>query len=155
MLPLRGESRARPLIATPKAEVHGMISPNGRWVAYMGEYEAGQQIYVQAYPSLAGRWQISRTGGVAPRWSPAGDELFYASGDQMMRVPIQQVPTFSPGTPQPLFRIERPGTTELRDNYDVTPDGKRFIVIVRREEPKRRPRVEVVLNFQKTLEDAR
>ena len=151
LLPLSGERRARTLIATPGAETLGRISPNGRWIAYTGEYAAGQQIYVQAFPSLAGRWQASRGGGSAPRWSRDGRELFYVSGDQMFAVPIQQEPTFSPGEPRALFRIEQPGSSEWSDIYDVAPDGKRFVVLVRQKDSTQAPRIDVILNFGKRL----
>jgi hypothetical protein len=112
---------------------------------------AGQQIYVQAFPSLAGRWQVSRGGGSAPRWSRDGRELFYVSGDQMFAAPIQQEPTFSPGEPRPLFRIEHPGSSEWSDIYDVAPDGKRFVVLVRQKDSTKAPRIDVILNFGKRL----
>ncbi len=151
LLPLSGERRARTLIATPDAETGGMISPNGHWLAYTGEYESGQQVYIQPFPSLAGRWQVSRRGGAAPRWSRDGKELFFVSGEEVFAVPIQQAPTFSPGEPQPLFRIDRPGSSEWSDIYDVTPDGKRFIVLVRQKDSTKAPRIDVILNFGRRL----
>jgi Tol biopolymer transport system component len=128
-----------------------MISPNGRWLAYTGEYDAGQQVYIQAFPSLAGRWQVSRNGGDGPRWSRDGRELFYVRGDQVFSVPIQQEPAFSPGEPHALFRIERPGSSEWSEIYDVTPDGKRFIALSRQKEADKAPRIDVILNFGKRL----
>ena len=70
---------------------------------------------------------------------------------QRFAVPIQQAPTFSPGTPRKLFRIERPGSSEWGDIYDVAPDSNRFVVLLRQEESKRKPRLEVIVNFRKTL----
>ena len=151
LLPLSGERRARTLISTPSAETLGRISPDGRWIAYTGEYAAGQQIYVQAFPSLAGRWQVSRSGGSAPRWSRDGTELFFVSEDQMFAVPIQREPTFSPGEPRALFRVEQPASSEWSDIYDVAPDGKRFVVLVRQKDSTKTPRIDVVLNFSKRL----
>jgi len=151
LLPLSGERKARALIATPGAETGAKISPDGRWLAYTGEYEAGQQVYVQAFPSLAGRWQVSRTGGAAPRWSRDGKELFYASAEKIFAVPIRHAPTFSRGEPQPLFRIDRPGSIEGSEFYDVTPDGKRFVVLVRQKDSTKAPRIDVILNFTKRL----
>jgi len=151
LLPLSGERTARTLIATPGSETGGMVSPNGRWLAYDGEYEAGQQVYVQAFPSLAGRWQVSRRGGAGPLWSRDGKELFYVSGEEIFAVPIQQAPAFTPGEPRPLFRIDRPGSSEGSEFYDVTPDGKRFIVLVRQKDSTKAPRIDVILNFGKLL----
>jgi serine/threonine-protein kinase len=151
LLPLSGAREARALIATPGVEVLGKISPDGRWIAYTGQYEAGEQIYVQPFPSLAGRWQISRSGGSAALWSRDGRELFFVNGDQLFAVPLKTAPVFSPGEPRPLFRIERPSALEWSDIYDVSPDGKRFIVLARQKDPKNAPRIEVIVNFSKRL----
>ncbi|MGE5189815.1 MAG: protein kinase domain-containing protein [Gemmatimonadota bacterium] len=156
LLPLSGDRTARPLIATPGAEFGGMISPDGRWIAYTGEYEGGlRHIYVQRYPTLAGRWQVSRNGGAAPRWSRDGKELFFFWNDEVLAAPVQLAPTFAPGEPRPLFKIEHPATTnEYNDIYDVAPDGKRFIVVVRQKENDQAPRLDVILNFGSRLPGA-
>jgi serine/threonine-protein kinase len=151
LLPLSGAREARTLIATPGAEILGKISPDGRWIAYTGQYEAGEQIYVQPFPSLAGRWQVSRGGGSAPLWSRDGKELFFVNGDQMFATPVKQAPVFSPGEPRPLFRIDRPSASEWSDIYDVAPDGKRFIVLVRQKDSTKAARIDVILNFGKRL----
>jgi hypothetical protein len=151
LLPISGQRTPRPLIATPSAENIGRISPDGRFIAYAGQYGAAQQIYVQAFPSLAGRWQVSRGQGSAPHWSRDGKELFYVSEDQMFAVPIRQEPTFSLGEPRALFRIAQQGASEWSDIYDVAPDGRRFVVIVRRKDSTQAPRIDVVLNFGKRL----
>ena len=149
LLPLSGAREARALIATPGVEVLGKISPDGRWIAYTGQYEAGEQVYVQPFPSLAGRWQVSRNGGSAALWSRDGRELFFVNADQLFAMPLKTAPVFSPGEPRPLFRIERPSALEWSDIYDVSPDGKRFIVLARQKDPKNAPRIDVILNFDK------
>ncbi len=151
LLPLSGAREARALIATPGVEVLGKISPDGRWIAYTGQYEAGEQVYVQPFPSLAGRWQVSRNGGSAALWSRDGKELFFVNGDQLFAVPVKLAPVFSPGEPRPLFRIDRPTTLEWSDIYDVVPDGKRFIVLAQQKDPKKAARIDVILNFGKSL----
>ena len=151
LLPLTGTREARALIATPGAEVLGKISPDGRWIAYTGQYEAGEQVYVQAFPSLAGRWQVSRNGGSAALWSRDGRELFFFNGDQLFAAPVKLAPVFSPGEPRPLFRIARPSALEGSDIYDVAPDGKRFIVLARQKDPNKAARLDVILNFDKRL----
>jgi Tol biopolymer transport system component len=150
LLPLSGERKARVLISTPEAEHQAMISPNGRWLAYAGEYEAGARIYVQPYPSLAGRWLIAPTGGAAPRWSRDGKELVYMWNDQIFAVSIAEGATFTPGEPRPVFKIERPADLEWNDIYDVAPDGK-FLLLQRQKEANQSSRLDVVLNFSKTL----
>ena len=128
-----------------------MISPNGRWIAYMAEYSGIMEIYVQAFPSLTGRWQISRGGGGAPRWSRDGSELFYLSGDQFYAVPVKSGPEFVPGEPRLLFRLDRIVPSEWNQIYDVSPDGKRFVFVVQSREASKAPRLDVILNFSTLL----
>ncbi len=155
LLPLSGERAAHALISTPGAETLGRISPNGRWIAYTGEYEAGEQIYVQAFPSLAGRWQLSRGGGSAPRWSRDGKELFFMSGDQMFAVPIRQEPDVLARRAAVRSSASiSPTSSEWSNIYDVAPDGKRFIVLVQQKDPKTAARLDVILNFDKRLAGA-
>jgi serine/threonine protein kinase/Tol biopolymer transport system component len=151
LIALTGDRAGRALISTPDSEQRGMISPDGRWLAYTGEYEGRSHIYVQPYPSLAGRFQISRTGGAAPRWSRDGKELFFTWNDEVFAVPIRLSPIFAPGEPRPLFKIDRPPKSEWGDIYDVSPDGKRFVFLVRQKEANRSTRLNVVLNFSKHL----
>ena len=86
-------------------------------------------VYVQAFPGPVGKSQISTGGGTEPRWSPKGDELFYRNGDRMMAVSVTTQPAFSAGAPRVLFegRFARLGWAQA--NYDVSPDGRRFLMI--------------------------
>jgi hypothetical protein len=148
---LSGDRAARPFIATPDAEDRGMISPDGQWIAYTGEYETGAQVYAQKYPDHGGRFQVSRDGGFAPRWSRDGRELFYIRNDEIFAVPIRHEPAFAPGEPRLVFKIERPITRDLQDIFDVSPDGKRFIVLSRQKDENQSPRLHIVLNSGKLL----
>jgi serine/threonine-protein kinase len=148
---LTGDHAGGPLIASANAESRGMISPNGRWIAYTAEYGGSPEIYVQAYPSLAGRWQVSRGGGSGPRWSRDGTELFYMKGDELYAAPIKPGTDFLPGGPRMLFRVDETVPSEWFDIYDVAPDGKRFLFLVRSKETTRAPRLDVILSFTSRL----
>ena len=152
MLPISEKREARPFIATPGAESWGMISPDGRWVAYGAQYEAGQQVYVQGFPGLAGRWQVSENGGLRPRWARDGREIYYSYNNEIYSVPIRPGVLFAPGEPRKLFRIERPDLADQSNViFDVSPDGKRFVALVRRPETSGAPRLDVVLGWADTL----
>ena len=69
-----------------------------------------------------------------PRWSPRGDELFYVNADYtaLLAVPVETKSTFRPGNPQQLFTGEQvrwQSTGPYWRNYDVAPDGRRFVVV--------------------------
>jgi eukaryotic-like serine/threonine-protein kinase len=81
------------------------FSPNGRWIAFHSAVREGaEQVSVIPFPPTGERWQISGDGGVQPRWSPTGDELFYL--DLAGRLISVAMPGSDPrraGVPQPLF----------------------------------------------------
>jgi Tol biopolymer transport system component len=74
------DKKAAKFIATPFSEIHPQISPNGKWIAYTDNSKDGRnEVYVQPFPSGAGRYQISNNGGDWPRWRADTKELFYRS----------------------------------------------------------------------------
>jgi Tol biopolymer transport system component len=101
------------------------FSPDGRWLAFDSDESGRSEVYVQAFPGPGGKWQVSAAGGGIPLWRGDGKELFYLSLDnKIMAVPIETAPAFHAGTPAPLFAVHPGGGTV----YDVSADGKRFLV---------------------------
>ena len=86
---------------------------------------------MRPYPDInRGKWQISIGGGTKPLWSPAGGELFYVDASNMlMAVPVQTSPVFKPGIPVKLFEARNIGTLASGRFFDVTKDGRRFVMI--------------------------
>ncbi|MEP6767712.1 MAG: protein kinase, partial [Acidobacteriota bacterium] len=159
LLPLTGDRTLRPLIQTSLAEEGAALSPDGRWLAYTGEYSGTTaQVYVQPFPSLAGRWQVSTESGVVgshnmPRWSRDGKELFYFTNNTLMSVPVELSPTFTYGKAQPLFRVENPEVNDWNSIYDVSPDGKRFAFILQKSRATMPSRIDVVLHWTDRLSE--
>ena len=82
MLALDGTRRVEPLIQTPSNERNGVVSPDGRWLAYESDSSGQFEIYVKPFPNVnAGQWLISTAGGTRPLWAPNGQELFYVAPD--------------------------------------------------------------------------
>jgi Tol biopolymer transport system component len=102
------------------------FSPDGHYVAYVSDESGRNEIYIRDFPKAAQKWQISQNFGQLPRWRRDGKELFYASPGGIMAVPIVTGPKFSPGIPSLL--IQR---NALAFSYDVSADGKRFVVLDR------------------------
>jgi serine/threonine-protein kinase len=131
------------------------LSPDGRWLAYAADDESGRrEIYVHPYPGLGSKRQISFGGGNEPQWSRDGRELFYRSGNKMMAVAIATAAGFVAGKPQPLFEGNYASGLAgwVRANYDVSPDGQRFLMI-KPVDQGREPltQINVVLNWSEEL----
>ena len=130
------------------------LSADGRWLAYASDESGRREIYVQPYPGPGGKWQISTDGGNEPQWNPKGTELFYRSGRKMMAVDIAIQPGFAPGKPRQLFEgdYQVTATGWARPNYDVSPDGQRFLMLkaVQREQAPL-TQINVVLNWSEEL----
>lgn len=109
------------------------FSPDGRFVAYVSDESGTNEIYVRDFPNGGGQWQVSVKGGVAPRWRRDGGEIYYLEpGAGLMAVSVTTRPTVSPGTPKLLF-----GKRVLGAGYDVSADGKRFIILDRPSDERR------------------
>jgi len=117
-----------PFIATGSEEAYARFSPDGRWLAYASDESGRYEIYVQAFPGPGGKWQVSTGGGSLPVWRPDGKELFYLGSDNLMAVPVETAGGFRHDTPVALFKADI-NDTQDGASYDVSPDGKRFLVL--------------------------
>jgi eukaryotic-like serine/threonine-protein kinase len=123
--------KATPFLTGKASETNGMISPDGKWVAYASNDSGEWEIYVTTFPGAQGKWQVSPGGGTEPRWRGDGKEIFYLDPKGMLTaVPVNAGETFSTGAASPLFRIHGRAPISNTDlfTYDVSKDGKRFLV---------------------------
>ncbi len=142
-----GDRKTQPFLQTPFNESAPRFSPDGRWLAYVSDESGRYEVYVQPYPGPGGKWQISTEGGSEPVWNPNGRELFYRSGDKMMAVDIATQPGFTVGKPRMLFEGPYQLTPVTFPNYDVSPDGARFLMLKHVDQAQATPtQNNVVLN---------
>jgi len=127
-----GDQRPKSLITT--YSTNASISPDGHWLAYMSTAETGAtEVYVQPFPPTGAKFQVSTDSGRNPLWSPDGKQLYYLKGNgtgtaQLMSVDVQTNPNFIVLKTVPLPIDGIIGETGPRA-YDITPDGKSFIVM--------------------------
>ena len=153
VFPLGGERKPQPFLQTPVSEGSPMFSPDGRWLVYYANDSGRFEVYVQPFPGPGSRRQISTDGGWEPVWSQSGSELFYRNGDQMMAVAVKTQPDFTAGTPRLLFEGQYERAFVFRPNYDVTPDGQRFLMVQESEQEREAVRqINVVQNWLEELE---
>ena len=132
LLPLEGGGKPTTYLATPFDEAHGQFSPDGKFVSYTSSESGREEIYVRPFPAGDEKWQVSAAGGDQAAWRADGNELFYLSPQQeIMAVPVEKKGTgLSFGAPVKLFPIRVPawGVTLSRAGFQVSRDGKRFLV---------------------------
>jgi serine/threonine-protein kinase len=140
-------------LQAPFGQFAPMFSPDGRWLAYHSMESGRGEIYVQPFPGPGGKWLISSEGGDAPVWARNGRELFYRNGEKMMVVDITTQPGFRAGTPRMLFERSGYRNDMVRADFDVSPDGQRFLVLKAKEQPQAAAatQIHVVLNWFEEL----
>jgi Tol biopolymer transport system component len=160
VLPLTSDATpggpSAPFTDTKFNEDQGQFSPDTHWIAYVSDESGRFEVYARPFPASAGgggRIQVSRGGGMQPRWRRDGKELFYLSLDgNMMAVSLTLGPVLKAGVPESLFQasIMRNGKESLVDAFawDVTSDGKRFLI---NTAEKASGPVTVVLNWDAEL----
>jgi Tol biopolymer transport system component/predicted Ser/Thr protein kinase len=134
--PLRaGAHQPIPAIPTNSTflETHGQLSPDGRYLAYSSNESGRAEVYVCPFLPAgghAGKWLVSSNGGSQPRWRGDGKEIFYIDpGHAVMAVDTATQPEFRAATPRSLFTSPGLGGSQALFEYDVTRDGKRFLMI--------------------------
>jgi Tol biopolymer transport system component len=128
-------SEVKPIQVTRTAFIESMprISPDGRWVAYASNEPGEYRVYVQSFPEPGVKQLVSTAGGVDPRWSRDGKELFYftggpypftGAGATMMAVSIQAAgSSLTIGAPA----VRSPRGNSGSTSYGVAADG-RFLI---------------------------
>jgi Tol biopolymer transport system component len=146
LLPLQGDRKAFPWLGTRFLETSPRFSPDGRWIAFESNESGVPEIYAALTQGGGEKRRISPGGGRRPRWREDGKELYYvAPGNAIMAVPVIPGPQWVAGAPAPLFQAD--GEIE---NYDVTPDGSRFLISTPAEKDRGSP-LRVILNWPALL----
>jgi serine/threonine-protein kinase len=134
---LDGDHQSHPFADTKASAGSPKFSPDGHWLAYCSNESGKAQAYVQAFPGPGPKIQVSNDGGTDPVWKKNGGELYFRNGDKMMAVSVSTARTFMAGRPRMLWEghyshgmstsCGPPGATS--SNYDVTTDGRLFLMV--------------------------
>jgi len=157
VLPLEGDKKPFLFLHTEFNESDGQFSPDGHWVAYVSDESGRNEIYVRPFSpesggtasAAGGKWLISKAGGTDPRWRGDGKELYYIALDgKLMAVELATSSVLQAAVPKVLFQTQVISNTSFR--WDVTTDGKRFLVMGPATEFSQAP-FTVVLNWPSLL----
>ena len=125
------EDKAAPLLASSFEEGWATLSPDGKWMAYVSDENAQPQVYARSFPDGDFKAQISTGGGAQPQWRRDGKELFYIAPDNtLMTVDVQASNGRLRATaPRALFTANVEQGRTIRNQYTVSPDGQRFLIV--------------------------
>lgn len=127
---LNTDTAATPLLTSTFDEVAPALSSDGRFLAYVSNRTGQPNVYVRPFPEADAEMQVSANGGREPVWARNGSELFYRNGAQeMVAVPVLPGSEFVTGPEQVLFPATAYRTDFYHAAYDVSADGKRFVMI--------------------------
>ncbi len=133
ILPLTGDRIEEPLLATGFNEESPALSPAGRWLAYSSDESGKPEVYVRPFPGPGAKVLVSQNGGGEPVWSHDGTELFYRGfGDQgpmLVSAVVETTPEFRVLSRTMLFDVTEYEPASPHANYDVSPDGQRFVMV--------------------------
>ncbi len=116
-------------LINPESENQPAFSPDGRWIAYTSDESGTMEIYVREFPGGGGKIKVSAEGGWAPLWSPDSTEIFYINEGRMMAVKIDADTEIKIGNPRLLFEGAFSRSHDIGLTYDVSPDGRRFLMM--------------------------
>jgi serine/threonine protein kinase/Tol biopolymer transport system component len=136
---------ARPFANSPFKEDQARFSPDGKWLAYVSNESGRDEVYVQPADADGARVQISVDGGHSPLWVPGGRELFFVEGASMMSVSLD-LRSSRPDVGRPRKLFEGPYVWERIGNFDITPDGTRFVLVRRGAESTPPATLRVLVN---------
>ena len=124
-----------PFLATQYEEVGAVFSPDGRFITYSSDHTGRREVYVRPFPAKEPEYKVSLHGGSHPRWRSDGEITFLALDATMMSARLLPGNDFHAIEPQPLFPTGLPPAfiRQNRKPYDVTIDGKRFLLPVVRD----------------------
>lgn len=141
-----GSGEWSPLLDSPSLEKSANVSPDGQWIAYVSNETGVSEVFLEPFPGLGLKTQISVDGGQHPIWSPDGQELYYRTLNTgaLMSVQISVDPSLTIGSPVQLGDGDYALSSFGLRMYDLFPDGDRFLMF--REVEEEDHLIHVVLN---------
>ena len=139
MLELGAEAEPVLLVRTASRERHGRVSPDGSTLAYESDESGRNEIYLKRFPSGEGKWQVSLTAARSRAGVRAATSCSGAAAPDLMVAEVRTAPEITLGTPRLLFLVAEEIVRAMSIGwyeYDIAPDGERFVMVARKDEPE-------------------
>ena len=143
----------KPFLQTRFSEMTPKLSPDGRFIAYRSNESGRSEIYVRSFPDGDGKVTVSRNGGDQPRWSRDGSEILYVEDGALMVVAVSTSPSFSVGSVTRLFEHVSLSSGLVPPQYDVSANGRRFVLVEQADEETPEPKIHIVENWYEEFRD--
>lgn len=143
-MPIDASAEAQVLVEDDVASLSNpRFSPDGRYVVYENSDEAN--LFLVSFPDGEDSWQVTTQGGLYPRWSAEGPDVFYVNEGDVMRIRIDTDPEVKIGLPQRV--VAREAITPLDSFVLPSPRGDRVLVQRALDPRSSRPRIRLVQNW--------
>ena len=149
-----GDTTPKPIFNSRFNETHPDLSHDGHWLTYVSDESGQEEVFICSFPELNQKTQISINGGTEPLWSPDGKKLYYRDiiGDKLMAVSFDANKELIIGKPILLFSGNYKGSSgPWGRNYDITPDGKKFLMIEEGQMTSTATQINIILNWTEDL----
>jgi serine/threonine protein kinase/Tol biopolymer transport system component len=119
----------QPFLEQPGGQYSPAISPDGRWMAYSSDESGRGEVYVTPFspqgPPRRGKWQVSKDGGIYPRWSRDSSGIFFRSADRHVIFAKCEAKgdSFVPGTPR-VWNLRRLDVAAGFPSFDLAPNDR-------------------------------
>ncbi len=148
----------KPVLNTSSNESHPNLSNDGKWLAYVSDQSGREDVFVCSFPDLSNIQQVSVDGGIEPLWSSKDDQLYFRdiTGNRLMVVSthVNKERTLEFSEPQLIMEGNyKASAGPWGRNYDLSPDGKEFLMISTAQLEFVPKQVNIVLNWQQKLND--
>jgi len=145
MLSTIDQKKIKSILNDKYNESSACLSPDGRWITYTSDESGREDVYLRAYPGKGPKILVSKGGGSSAKWAPDGKSIYYVTQNKMMRVPVSYEPGLTIATPEELFS----GDFFLGGlhNYDISPDGEKFVMIYDKFENRNAQIYRIILNW--------
>jgi eukaryotic-like serine/threonine-protein kinase len=148
-LPLFGDRKPLPYLQTEFDEFGGRLSPDGKWVLYESDDSGKHEVYVRPLRGSGGKLLVSAAGGTMAEWSHDGKEIFYLSANnELMAAKVTHNGSeLAIDVARTLFQTQ---AESFLPSFDVSPDGRRFIIVSAMPQKSPSP-ITVVVNWDAGL----